>query len=142
MRSAVAGDRIGPFTVALTRSDLVRYAAASGDSNPIHLDEAAARAAGLPGVIAHGMLTMGQVIGPLVDWAGGDPAVVASYQARFARPVPVPQAGAAELLVAGQIASVEPDAVTVNLSVTLNGSRVLAKAQAVLRPKHGARRRV
>jgi acyl dehydratase len=127
------GSQIGPFVIVLTREDLVRYAAASGDSNPIHLDESAARAAGLPGVIAHGMLTMGQVVQPLVDWAGGDPGAVVDYSARFGRPVPVPADGAAELTVTGQVTSVAPGRAVVNLTVALDGQKVLGKAQVGLR---------
>ncbi|MDR0626634.1 MAG: MaoC family dehydratase N-terminal domain-containing protein [Bifidobacteriaceae bacterium] len=135
------GDQIGPSIQELTRADLVRYAGASGDFNPIHYSESAARAAGLPNVIVHGMLTMGQVIQPLVDWAGGDPGAVLDYAVRFARPVPVPESGAVQLTVTGQVSAVESDRIKVNLTVTLAPAhpadgvpqKVLGKAQAILR---------
>ncbi|MDR2564510.1 MAG: MaoC family dehydratase N-terminal domain-containing protein [Bifidobacteriaceae bacterium] len=130
---ARVGDRIGPVAVALTRADLARYAQASGDRNPIHLDEQAANAVGLPGVIAHGMLTMGRAIQPVVEWAGGDPAAVERYAVRFARPVPVPAEGTADLAVAGEVVAVEAGTATVNLVVTLAGQKVLGKAQATVR---------
>lgn len=72
----------------ITREDLRRYAAASGDHNPIHLDPDAARAVGLPGVIAHGMLVMGLALRAVEDWAGG-PATVTECGARWTRPVVV-----------------------------------------------------
>jgi acyl dehydratase len=110
----------------------VRYAGASGDFNPIHWSDSAARAAGLPGVIAHGMATMGRAGAALADWAG-DPGAVLDYSVRFARPVPVPEAGGARLVVSGQVAAVAEGVATVNLAVTLAGARVLGKAQARVR---------
>jgi acyl dehydratase len=119
-------------TIALTRQDIARYAAASGDSNPIHLDDRAAEDAGLPGVIAHGMLTMGLAAQALVGWAGGDPGAVREYAVRFARPVPVPADGGVELQVTGRVAETRPDGIVLNLTVTLDGQKVLGKAQAKL----------
>ena len=75
-------------TFPLTRDSLVRYAGASGDFNPIHYRDDVAASVGLPGVLAHGMLTMGFAVQPVVDWAG-DPGRVADYQVRFTRPVVV-----------------------------------------------------
>lgn len=84
------GATFGPRRVHLTRDHLVRYAGASGDFNPIHYRDDVAAAAGLPGVLAHGMLTMGLAVQPVVDWvAGGDPGRVIDYQVRFTRPVVV-----------------------------------------------------
>jgi|GEM_PF-465005 acyl dehydratase len=74
----------------LTRQHLVRYAGASGDFNPIHTSDRAAAARGLPGVLAHGMLTMALVGRMLTDTAGGDPAAVTEVTARFSGPVVVP----------------------------------------------------
>lgn len=83
------GDELPPLSVRVTRADLVRYAGASGDFNPIHWSDRVATAVGLPGVIAHGMFTMA-LAGRLVsDWAG-DPAAVRSLSVRFTRPVVVP----------------------------------------------------
>ena len=75
------------FTLA--RANLVRYAGASGDFNPIHWNERFARSVGLPDVIAHGMFTMAQVVRVATDWAG-DPGAVIDYGVRFTRPVVVP----------------------------------------------------
>ena len=85
----VPGMVLGSLTVRLTREQLVRYAGASGDFNPIHFSDHFATALGLPGVIAHGMLTMGMALRVVTDWAG-DPARIMSYSARFTRPVVVP----------------------------------------------------
>lgn len=83
------GEALPGLQVALRRTDLVMYAGASGDFNPIHWSDRVARAAGLPDVIAHGMLTMAQAGRVVTDWVG-DPGAVVSYSLRFSRPVPVP----------------------------------------------------
>jgi acyl dehydratase len=83
------GTTIGSVTAALSRTDLVRYAGASGDFNPIHYNDAAAAALGLPGVIAHGMLTMGTALRVVTDWIG-DPNRVLSYYVRSPSPSSCP----------------------------------------------------
>jgi acyl dehydratase len=83
------GDELPPLSVRVTRADLVRYAGASGDFNPIHWSDRVATSVGLPGVIAHGMLTMALGGRLLAQWVG-DPAAVRSYGVRFTRPVVVP----------------------------------------------------
>ena len=83
------GFELPAITVRVTRADLVRYAGASGDFNIIHWNERTALAVGLPGVIAHGMLTMGHAIRVVTEWTG-DPTRVVDYQVRFTRPVVVP----------------------------------------------------
>jgi acyl dehydratase len=83
------GDELPPLSVRVTRADLVRYAGASGDFNPIHWSDRVATSAGLPGVIAHGMLTMALAGRLVTGWAGG-PAAVRTYSVRFTRPVVVP----------------------------------------------------
>jgi acyl dehydratase len=129
------GDALPARSVVLHRADLVRYAGASGDFNVIHWNERAARAVGLPDVIAHGMLTMA-VAGCLVtDWAG-DPGALVEYTTKFTRPVPVPddEVGATVDL-AGLVTAL--DEVTrvarVDLTVTCGGEKVLGKAQAKVR---------
>jgi hypothetical protein len=87
--TAAPGDVLPPLTVRVTRADLVRYAGASGDFNPIHWSERFAVGVGLPNVIAHGMLTMA-LAGRLVTAWVGYPAAVVAYTARFTRPVVVP----------------------------------------------------
>lgn len=125
-----AGTVIAERTVTLTRDNLVRYAGASGDFNPIHYRDDVAEAVGLPGVLAHGMLTMGVALQPVVD-ALGDPGRVADYQVRFTRPVVVdPQEGAEVSIVAkiGQLAG-EDGVGRIDLVVSYGGQTVLAKSQ-------------
>ncbi|UKJ63960.1 MaoC family dehydratase [Cellulosimicrobium cellulans] len=128
------GDVIGTRTVEVDRARLVRYAGASGDFNPIHWNDAFAAEVGLPGVIAHGMFTMGAAVALVEDWAG-DPGAVVDYQTRFTRPVPVPNPGVATLEVTGTVGAIDADAgtVRVDLTVTFEGARVLGKTQAVVR---------
>ncbi|GAB3160029.1 MaoC family dehydratase [Myceligenerans halotolerans] len=128
------GDAIGTRTIEFDRARLVRYAGASGDFNRIHWDQAFAEAVGLPGVIAHGMLTMGSVVGLVTEWAG-DPGAVVDYATRFSRPVPVPADGVATVEVSGKIGAIDTDAGTarVDLTVTFEGAKVLMKTQAVVR---------
>ncbi|WP_173922913.1 MaoC family dehydratase [Agromyces sp. Marseille-P2726] len=124
------GDLVAERSFELTRDSLVRYAGASGDFNPIHYRDDVAREVGLPGVLAHGMLTMGLAVQPVVDWAG-DPGRVADYQVRFTRPVVVdPEAGAVVLVVA-KIGQLDADArvARVDLTVTFDDQTVLGKAQ-------------
>lgn len=128
------GQVVGTRTIAVDRRDLVRYAGASGDLNPIHWNERFAVEVGLPGVIAHGMFTMGAAVGVVVDWAG-DPGAVVDYQVRFTRPVPVPDPGAAEIEASAAVGAVDLEAgtVRVDLTVTVEGARVLGKAQVLVR---------
>lgn len=130
----VVGQEVARRTPRVDRARLVRYAAASGDQNPIHQDEDAARAVGLPGVIAHGMWTMGAAVGVVVDWLG-DPGLVLDYRARFTRPVPVPAEGEVEMVVVATVATIDAAAGTarIDLEVTLDGARVLGKAQVLVR---------
>ncbi|MGO1884476.1 MAG: MaoC family dehydratase [Citricoccus sp.] len=130
------GDSIGSTTLTLTRADLVRYAGASGDFNPIHWSESTARSVELPGVIAHGMLTMGAAVQLVTDWCG-DPGAILDYQTRFTAMVPVDEAEGAELTVSGKIGTVNDDgSVRIDLTVTdprHGDAKVLTKAQAVVR---------
>jgi acyl dehydratase len=128
------GDVVARREVVVDRARLVRYAGASGDFNPIHWNERVATAVGLPGVIAHGMWTMGAAVGAVVDWAG-DPGAVVDYQVRFTRPIAVPDPGAATVEVVATVGALDSEAGTarVDLTVTVDGQRVLGKAQAVVR---------
>jgi acyl dehydratase len=83
------GTELPEQTSRVTRADLVRYAGASGDFNVIHWNERVAREVGLPGVIAHGMLTMALAGRLVTEWAGS-PAAMRTYGVRFTRPVVVP----------------------------------------------------
>ena len=128
------GQEIGSRSIAVDRARLIRYAGASGDFNPIHWNERFATEVGLPGVIAHGMLTMGLAVTVVSEWAG-DPGRVVDYQTRFARPVVVPDPGTATVEVTGVVGAIAAEAGTVriDLTVVFEGARVLAKAQAVVR---------
>ncbi|WP_433699623.1 MaoC/PaaZ C-terminal domain-containing protein [Nocardiopsis sp. CA-288880] len=130
--SHAPGARLPERRFALTRADLVRYAGASGDFNPIHYDERAAGALGLPGVIAHGMLTMGLAATAVTEWFGPS-AQVAEYETRFARPVVVPPGEGVELAVSGRVDAVlDGSRVRVVLTALCGGERVLARARAVV----------
>ncbi|MVZ89799.1 acyl dehydratase [Microbacter sp. ANSKLAB05] len=128
-RTAVAGEVLPSRTLPISRDDLRRYAEASGDHNPIHLDDDAAQALGLPGVVAHGMLTSALAIGVVAEWAGGADRVLAT-SFRFAGPVVVPADEPARLEVAGSVRKVAEDGSTadVALAVTCGGSKVFGKA--------------
>lgn len=80
------GDRLPELSRTVTTEQIAAYAEASGDHNPIHVDEAFARSAGLPGIIAHGMLTMAFVDQMVTDWLG-DRARLRRLQGRFAEMV-------------------------------------------------------
>ncbi|MFG3341860.1 MaoC/PaaZ C-terminal domain-containing protein [Glycomyces sp. NPDC048151] len=127
------------FTTAfpVTRADLVAYADASGDQNPIHQDEAAAKAAGLPDVIAHGMYTMGLVSRAVREWAAdaGIDATLTDFSARFAKPVVVPAAEGAEVVVEGKVRKVDAASVELAMTVTSAGEKVLAPVRATLAAK-------
>jgi acyl dehydratase len=129
------GDELPPLSLRVTRADLVRYAGASGDFNPIHWSDRVAGAVGLPGVIAHGMLTMA-LAGRLVTGWVGDPAAVRSYGVRFTRPVVVPDDDEGALLeLSGKVTAVtdgergEPIA-KVAITASFEGKTVLGRAVA------------
>ena len=130
------GQEIGSTSIDISRADLVRYAGASGDFNPIHWNDRFAEQVGLPGVIAHGMFTMGAAVQLVTDWVD-NPAAIVDYQTRFTKPVVVENldAGGATLEVAGVIGAVDEanSSVRVDLTVTAAGQKVLVKAQAVVR---------
>lgn len=118
----------------VTRADLVRYAGASGDFNPIHWSDRVATAVGLPGVIAHGMVTMALAGRAVTAWTG-DPAALVEFQVRFGRPVVVPDDDAgAEVTVRGTVgALLDEGRVRVDLIVSSGGEKVLSLARAVVR---------
>ena len=117
-------------TFTITRADLVRYAGASGDRNPIHWSDRVATAVGLPGVIAHGMYTMALAARAVSTWYPG--AEVVSLGCKFTNPVVVPAEGGVEIEVAGE--AKEADGLTtVSLTVTCDGQKVLGMPRAVLR---------
>lgn len=128
------GDALPSLTVQVTRADLVRYAGASGDLNPIHWSDRVAAVAGLPGVIAHGMLSMALAGRVLTAWTG-DPAAIRSYGTRFTRPVVVPDDDTGAIVeLSGTVAEVrEQDGeriAVVDLKATFEGKTVLGRARA------------
>jgi acyl dehydratase len=135
---AAPGDTLPPLVVRMTRLDLVKYAGASGDFNPIHWSERFAVGVGLPNVIAHGMLTMA-LAGRLVTAWIGDPAAVVGYSARFTRPVVVPDDDqGVELELTGTIKAVDDEGdgariATVAITAAVAGKTVLGRAVARVR---------
>jgi acyl dehydratase len=128
------GDVVAQRAYPLSRDSLVRYAGASGDFNPIHYRDDVAADVGLPGVLAHGMLTMGLAVQPVVDWAG-DPGRVLDYTVRFTRPVVVDPVDGAVVEVLAKVGQLDADAAVarIDLTVTFDGATVLGKAQARVR---------
>ena len=129
--SLEVGQEIGSKDFHLTRDSLVRYAGASGDFNPIHYRDDFAAAVGLPGVLAHGMLTMGVAIQVAVDWVG-DAGKVVDYGVRFTKPVVVDPKDGAVLRVVGKVGEIDAEngIVRIDLTATFNDTAVLGKAQA------------
>ncbi|WP_243064346.1 MaoC/PaaZ C-terminal domain-containing protein [Humibacter sp. RRB41] len=129
--SLTVGDEVASVRHLVTRDSLVRYAGASGDFNPIHYRDDVAEFVGLPGVLAHGMLTMGIASQAVVDWVG-DPARVVDYQVRFTRPVVVDRQDGATLDVTAKVAVIEADAgrARIDIVASVDGKTVLGKAQA------------
>ncbi len=123
------GDIVAERSFHLTRDTLVRYAGASGDFNPIHYRDDVATAVGLDGVLAHGMLTMGLAVQPVVDWLGGDSGKVVDYQVRFTRPVFVDAESGADVKVVARIGVLDDAGARIDLTVTFRDQTVLGKAQ-------------
>jgi acyl dehydratase len=116
----------------LDRALLKQYADASGDQNPIHQNEEFAVSVGLPNVIAHGMLTMALVGKYVSDFAGGS-AQVLEYSARFTKPVIVPAGEKVDLTVSATVAEIADGKISLTLSATSAGVKVLGMAKAVVR---------
>ena len=123
-----------PQIFRVTRADLVRYAGASGDFNPIHWNDRTAVKVGLPGVISHGMFTMALVGRAVTYWAGAPDAVV-EYGVRFTRPVVVPDDDEGTVIeVSAVVKEVAEDGLTrLDITATCGGEKILAQARAVVR---------
>ena len=126
------GDIVAERTVHLTRESLVRYAGASGDFNPIHYRDDIAASVGLPGVLAHGMLTMGLAVETIVPWLG-DAGRIVDYGVRFTRPVVVDAEAGADVTVTAKVGAVDDDALRIDLTVAAGETTVLGKAQVRVR---------
>ncbi len=126
------GDTLETQAYAVRRVDLVRYAGASGDFNPIHWSDRIATAVGLPGVIAHGMFTMALAARAVANWTDG--AEVVELGCKFTNPVLVPDDDTGvEVIVSGTVKSVDAGLVTIALEVTCDGQKVLGVPKAVVR---------
>lgn len=127
------GTALPAQTFTIRRVDLVRYAGASGDFNPIHWNQRFATSVGLPDVIAHGMFTMAEVGRVVTDWVG-DPGAVVDYSVRFSAPIPVPDDDrGTDLEVSGQVSEKLPDRrVAVTLDARVGDTVVLSNARAVV----------
>jgi hypothetical protein len=150
--SLTVGDIVATNEFRFERSSLVKYAGASGDFNPIHYRDDVAQSVGLPGVLAHGMLTMGTAVQPVVDWLGGDSGRVIDYQVRFTRPVPVDGTVSSDgtdgalVTVVAKVGAIDetplPEApagfARIDLTVSFNGETVLGKAQVRVRLRPAA----
>ena len=130
MSDIAVGDVIAEKTFDLNRGSLVRYAGASGDFNDIHYRDDVAVSVGLPGVLAHVMLTMGLAVQPVVEWLGGDSGRILDYQVRFTRPVLVDATEGATVTVVAKVGVLDDAGARIDLTVTYNGDTVLGKAQA------------
>ncbi len=127
------GDVIAERSMNFSRDTLVRYAGASGDFNPIHYRDDVAVSVGLPGVLAHGMLTMGAASSAVAEWLG-DAGSILDYQVRFTRPVPVDGESGADVSVSATIGAIDADARTarVDLRVVYADQTVLGKSQLLV----------
>ncbi|MFL6155514.1 MAG: MaoC/PaaZ C-terminal domain-containing protein [Marmoricola sp.] len=123
---------LAPRTYRVTRADLVAYAAASGDHNPIHQDESVALAVGLPGVIAHGMFTLA-LAARYVDEHLGEPGRIVELGAKFTKPVVVPAGEAGTEVTVVGVHETRDGVDTVSLTVTCGEDKVLGNPRAVLR---------
>jgi acyl dehydratase len=128
--SLTVGQELPTREFKITRESLVRYAGASGDFNAIHYREDVAQAVGLPGVLAHGMLTMGAAVQCVVDFLG-DSGKVLDYQVRFTKPVLVDATKGATLIVNATVVEIDEaeKIARIDLSATADGVVVLGKAQ-------------
>ncbi len=128
------GQELPELTLRFTRADLVRYAGASGDFNPIHWSDRAAAVLNLESVIAHGMLTMGRALRVVTNWVG-DPDRVVSYGVRFTKPVPVPDTDeGVEVRVTATVKAVADGRATIAIDALLGEStKVLRSATAEVR---------
>ena len=133
MSDVEVGTVLPGITATFTRETLVRYAGASTDFNPIHYSDRAASELGLPGVIAHGMLTMGTALRVVTDWCG-DPARVLGYYVRFVKSVLVPDtAEGASVTFGGTVTKVADGVATVTIEAVFDGTKVLGGAKAEVR---------
>jgi acyl dehydratase len=132
-RVVEVGTELPALTVTLRREDLVRYAGASGDFNPIHWNDRMAASLGLPGVIAHGMLTMASAARVVTDWLE-DPADLLEYGVRFTKPVVVPDDDkGATVTFSAKVDKVADGTAEIDITALAGEEKVLGRARAVVR---------
>lgn len=122
------GDIVAEKSYEISRDSLVHYAGASGDFNPIHYRDDVAQSVGLDSVLAHGMLTMGVAVQPVVEWLGTRGSII-DYQVRFTRPVPVGPSTSSTITVSAKVGVLDDEGARIDLTVTFDGATVLGKAQ-------------
>lgn len=132
--SLTVGDVVAERQIHVTRDSLVKYAGASGDFNPIHYRDDIAASVGLPGVLAHGMLTMGIAVASIIP-ALADSGRILEYGVRFTRPVVVDANDGADLDITAKVAAVSEESIRIDLTVVFDGKAVLGKAQVFVRPE-------
>jgi acyl dehydratase len=137
MSEVSVGDELPAQTFPVRRLELVKYAGASQDFNPIHWNERFAQSVGLPDVIAHGMFTMAEAVRVVTDWCG-DPGMLVDYQVRFVKPVVVPdgieEGDGARIEVTAKIGAISEDGVArIDLTAMAAGEKVLGMARASVR---------
>jgi acyl dehydratase len=128
MSGLAEGDQI-ELTVTPDRYVTVRYAGASGDFNPIHIDEQFALEVGLPGRILHGLWSMAQVARAATDAAGGDPAALQSLKTQFRGMGRLEQ----EIVISGLVTSVSDGVATAKLEAVQGDARLIRNGIAELR---------
>ncbi len=133
MPDIAIGDALPELRINVTRSTVVRYSGASTDFNEIHFSERHALALGLPGVLAHGMFTMGAGLRIVTDWIG-DPARVLSYQVRFTRPVVVPDTDeGTDIVYTASVTDLADGVAKVAITATCGDEAVLGAVRAEVR---------
>jgi acyl dehydratase len=127
------GTELEPRSYQVNRLNLVQYAGASGDFNPIHWNERVATSVGLPDVIAHGMYTMAEAGRFASEWAG-DPGAVVEFGVRFSAPVVVPDDDrGATISIGGTVEEkLDGNRVVLSLVARSNDTKVLTRARAVV----------
>lgn len=122
------GDKIEELKITPDKYLPHRYAGASGDFNPIHIDKELATAVGLPTNILHGLWSMSQVQRAAIRAAGGDPTKLKSLTTQF-RGMGVPEK---EVTVTGEVTAVEGGQTTIALEAEQDGTRIIRNATAVI----------
>ena len=127
-----SGQELPEHTMTVNREKLRAYAMASGDHNPIHLDEEFAKSVGLPNVIAHGMYTMALAGEAILCWVGSDKDVV-EFSTRFTKPVVVTSDRDTTITFSGRVGEVSESEVTVEVTALCEGVKVLGQTKARIR---------